>query len=31
MDRKSLYLRLVYALLVLSSLIAAGASSLHWG
>jgi hypothetical protein len=31
MNLKSLYLRLVYALLVLGSLIAAGLSDLKWG
>ncbi len=29
--KKSLYLRLLYALLALASLIAAGASSVNWG
>ncbi len=29
--KKTLYLRLIYALLALASLIAAGASSVNWG
>ncbi len=30
-SKKALYLRLLYALLALASLIAAGASSVNWG